>query len=156
MGSDISLDALVLDASPLEELCSGLTFQWLFNRRAFALCAEHSSHKLVDVWAEKIIEITKTWPKDRTLFILNDFSGKNCAMTTYNQQKNRELFRMFPGYKTVNALVVRQNLTMQLIKLFIRAVPSDRPINMYFTREEATSWLMKQVDMEYGAQSVKS
>jgi len=153
MGSENSLDTLILDASPLEELCPGLTFQWLFNRQAFALYAEHSSHKLVDVWAEKIIEITKSWPKNRTLFILNDFSGKNCTMTTYNQQKNRELFRMFPGYKTINALVVRQNLTMQLIKLFIRAVPSDRPIHLSFTREEATRWLKQQIDLEHAAQS---
>src|SRR5687768_16262751 len=155
MGAETAVDALILEASPVEELCLGLTFQWLFNRRAFALYAEHSSHKLVDVWAEKIIDITTSWPKSRTLFILNDFSGKNCTMTTYNQQKNRELFRMFPGYKTVNALVVRQNLTMQLIKLFIRAVPSDRPINMYFTREEAMIWLKKQVDMEHAAQPVQ-
>src|SRR5687768_12055272 len=153
MGSETALDTLILEASPLEELCSGLTFQWLFNRRAFALYAEHSSHKLVDVWAEKIIDITTSWPRNRTLFILNDFSGKNCTMTTYNQQKNRELFRMFPGYKTVNALVVRQNLTMQLIKLFIRAVPSERPIHLSFSREEATRWLKHQIDMEHTAQS---
>lgn len=153
MDAENSLDALLIDASPLEKLHPGLTFQWLFKGQAFGMYAEHSSHKLVDVWADKITEITRVWPKHRTLFILNDFSGKDCTVTTYNQQKTRELFRLFSGYKTVNALVARQNLTMQLIKLFIRAIPGDRPIQLCFTRYDAMIWLNKQIEKDRGAQT---
>jgi hypothetical protein len=155
MRPENALELLQTNASPLEDLCPGLTFQWLFNRQAFGMYAEHSSHKLVDIWADKILEVTRTWPKDRTIFVLNDFSGKDCAVTTYNQQKNRELLRKSMGHKVVNALVVKQNLTMQLTRLFIRALPKDKPIYLTFTREDALSWLKKQIDLDQAATSAK-
>jgi hypothetical protein len=134
--------------SVVEELVPGLTFQWLFDKRAIALSAEHTSRELVDAWADKIIEINKLWPDDRCLYILNDFSGKDCVSTPYNQQKNRELMKMFPHRKSVTALVVKQNLTMQLSRLFIRAIPGNKKIYLSFNRDEALAWLKKQIDNE--------
>ena len=140
----------VLDLSPslIEELVPGLTFQWLFDHRAMALSAQHSSRDLVDAWANKIIDVARTWPTNRSLYILNDFSGKDCMVTPYNQQKNRELAKMFPQLKSVTALVVKQNLTMQLSRLFIRALPGNKNVYLCFNREEALAWLKQQMERE--------
>ena len=147
-----SLESVIQGVSHIEELCPGLTFQWLFNGYAIGMYAEHSSHKLVDMWANKIIEISQTWPQNRPFFILNDFSGKDCSVTPYNQQKSRELLNMFPELKTYNALVVKQNLTMQLTRLFIRTIPGNRLVHLTFSREDAIVWLKKQIDIYREAQ----
>lgn len=136
------------DVSPLEQLHEGLTFQWIFDGKAVAFYAENTTRGLVDAWADKLIEISKTWPESRPLYVLNDFSGKDCAVTPYNQQKNRELLKMYPRRKSVTAVVVKQSLTMQLSKLFVRVIPSSR-VNVYlsFSRDEALAWLKKQIDL---------
>ena len=141
-----STPILDMSQSVIEELVPGLTFEWIFDRRAAAFSAQHTSRELVDAWANKIIELNDIWPRDHSFYILNDFSGKDCASTPYNQQKNRELVKMFPYRKTVSALVVKQNLTMQLSRLFIRALPGTKNVYLSFSRAEALAWLKKQID----------
>jgi hypothetical protein len=137
--------------SPIEDLVPGLTCQWLFNRHCLALTAQHSSVELVDAWAGKIIEVASSWPQHRTFFVLNDFSGKDCVSTPYNQQKNRELAKMFPHLKSVTALVVRQNLTMQLSRIFIRAIPmGNKKVQFFFKRDEALAWIQRQIETSKG------
>ena len=143
-----SLPSLELNASPLEELTPGLTFQWLFDRQVMAFYAEHSARTVVDVWADKIISVCHTWPPSRRLLMLNDFSGKNCAMTPYNQQKNRDLLKMFPHIQVANVTVVKQNLTMVLARLFLRAISGekDKQVLLTFSRDEGLDWLKKQIE----------
>ena len=136
-----------LRATELEELVPGLTFQWLFDRQGMAFYAQHTSRELVDAWFNRIVTINSTWPEDRYLFILNDFSGKDCVTTPYNQHKNRELMRMFPNRRTASAIVVKQNLTMQLSRLFIRALPSSKSIYLTFSRDDGLIWLKKQIEL---------
>lgn len=127
------------------ELVPGLTFEWIFEGRGIMFKAQHSSHELVDAWANKVIEVSRNWPRDRRLFILNDFSGPACVTTPYSQQKNRELIGMHPYLQTYVAVVVRQNLTMQLSRLFVRALSRQRPIFLSFSQDEAMAWLRKHL-----------
>src|ERR1041384_8255743 len=132
-----SIDA---DTTPLETLCPGLTFQWILNHKAMAFYAEHTARSLVDTWADKLIEVARTWPETSTMFVLNDFSGKDCAVTPYNQQKNRELMKMFPRHRTVTAVIVKQSLTMQLSRLFIRVIPSSKAsVYLSFSRIDGSA-----------------
>jgi hypothetical protein len=133
-----------------EEIVSGLTVEWLFDKRVMALTAQHTDRELVDAWANKIIEVASTWSTERRLFILNDFSGKKCVVTPYNQQKNRELTKMFPNIKSSTAMIVQQNLTMQLSRLFVRMLPQNphRLIFMTFSRAEALDWLKQQIKLD--------
>jgi hypothetical protein len=132
------------------ELYHGLTAQWIFDNRCLALSAEHTAPALVDAWANKIIEVASTWQPERTLYILNDFSGKNCVVTQYNQRKNRELIQMFPNMKSSTATVVRRNLTMQLSRIFIQTLPQNKNRQVYltFTRQDALAWLKTQMELE--------
>jgi hypothetical protein len=145
--SNESPKTLELKASPLEELASGLSFQWIFDHRAVAFYAQNTKRELVDAWFYKVIDIAKSLPENRVLFVLNDFSGKDCATTPYNRQKNRELLEMFPNRRTTTAVVVKENLTMQLSRLFVRVLPR-RKVNVYlsFKREEAIDWLKQQLE----------
>jgi len=134
------------DVSPLEVLHTGLTFQWIFDGKGIALYAENLSRGLVDAWANKLIEVGKTWPIDRPFIVLNDFSGKDCAVTPYNQQRNRELLKMFPQLRAVTAIVVKQSLTMHMSRLFIRVIPQTRAeVYLSFSRDEAMAWLRKRL-----------
>jgi hypothetical protein len=130
--------------SPIEELMSGLTFQWMMDGQGMVFTAQNSSRTLVDTWANKIISICQTWDVNRRLYLLNDFSGKDCMTTPYNQEKNREIGRMFPHIQSTTAVVVKQDLTMMLSRLFIRALPNTRNILLSFSRQEAYEWLLKQ------------
>ncbi len=136
-----------LAASPLEELCPGLTFQWLFNKRAFAFYAQHSSVHLVDIWFNKCVEIIQAWPENQPIFTLNDFSGKDCMTTPYNQQKNRELSKLVPPMGGFSAVVVRHSFSMQLSRLFVRILPSSHHVHLTFHRDEGLLWLKKQLDL---------
>src|SRR5262249_35692149 len=128
--------------TPLEELHQGLTFQWIFDRRGVAFYAENATRGLVDAWADKLTEIGKTWPANRPFIVLNDFSGKDCAVTPYNQQKNRELLKLYPHLHSVTAVVVKHSLAMQMSRLFIRVIPRTKAdIHLCFSRDEGMSWL---------------
>ncbi len=135
-----------LNASPLEEISPGLTFQWLFDKRAIGLYAQHASRQLVDAWANKIMELAETWDVNRPYFALNDFSAKDCVVTPYNQQKNRELWGMYPHLKSVSATVVQQNLTMVLTRIFIRTLPNNKNVHLCFSRNDGLLWLKNKVD----------
>jgi hypothetical protein len=130
--------------SPIEELMSGLTFQWMMDGQGMVFTAQNSSRTLVDTWANKIISICQTWDVSRHLYLLDDFSGKDCIVTPYNQEKNREIGRMFPHIESTVATVVKQDLTMMLARLFIRAMPNTRNVFLSFSRQEAYEWLLKR------------
>jgi hypothetical protein len=134
-------------APQVEELHPGLTFQWILDRRGIAFYAENSTRGLVDAWADKLIEIAKAWPRNLPLVVLNDFSGKDCAVTPYNQQRNRELLKMFPDLRIVTAIVVKQSLTMHMSRLFIRVIPKSKAdVYLTFSRHEGLAWLKKRLD----------
>lgn len=136
-----------LQASPMEELVQGLQFQWIFNRRGIAFYAEHTTRPLVDAWFNKTVEVARDWHGETRLLILNDFSGKDCMVTPYNQAKNRELRKMFPDFPTASTMVVKQNLTMQLSRLFVRMLPEgNMRLHMTFDRDDALRWLKNQLE----------
>jgi hypothetical protein len=142
-----------LEAAPPEELVPGMTFQYLFNRQAIQFVASNSSRPVTDAWVDKVRAVAKDWPKDQTIFILNDFSCKDCVQTPYGRARSQELMKADTGLKVVSVMVVQNNLTMQLSRLFIRAV--QRPyfrIHLTFNRDDGLIWLKKHID-EYRAQS---
>jgi hypothetical protein len=130
--------------SPIEDLIPGLTFQWMMDGQGMVFTAQNSSREVVDAWANKIISICQTWDVDRKMYILNDFSSKDCMVTPYNQEKNRELGRLFPHIQSTMATVVKQDLTMMLARLFVRVLPQSQNIFLSFSRQEAYNWLLKR------------
>jgi hypothetical protein len=142
-----------LEADPPEELVPGMTFQYLFKRQAIQFIASNSSRAVTDAWVDKVKAVAKDWPKDQPIFIVNDFSCKDCVQTPYGRARSQELMKSDAGLKVVSVMVVQNNLTMQLSRLFIRAI--QRPyfrIHLTFKREDGLIWLKKHID-EYRAQS---
>lgn len=145
-----------VDASPFElkasepvELTPGLTFQWLFGDFAICFTALHASRTLIDTWANKVLEVARDWPAERPFFVLQDFSAKDCASTPYGRAKNKELQKSNTHLKLVAALVMQNNLTMQLSRFFINSMPQrkNKPeIYITFTRNDGLNWLKRKVD----------
>lgn len=138
-----------LEASAPVEVIPGLTFQWLFGNLAVAFTALHASRPLVDAWANKVVDVAKDWPKERPFFCLQDFSAKDCASTPYARAKNKELQQSNSGLTVVSALVVQNNLTMQLSRFFINSLPrkkTKQEIFLTFTRQDGLIWLKQKVD----------
>ncbi len=136
-----------LNAGPVEVIHPGLHFQWLFGGQCFSFSADHTSRGLVDAWAGKVISVVKEFPAGRIGFSINDFSGKDCSTTPYNRQKNMEIIRAFPHVQAWTALVMQRNVTSQLTRLFIRAVPTGKlQANMFFSHVEALNWIRLQMN----------
>jgi len=142
--SNVSFD---LGAGPVELIHPGLAFQWLFHGRCFSFSADHTSRSLVDAWAEKIHSIVKNYSPGRASFSVNDFSGKDCATTPYNRQKNTEILRTYPHIQSYSALIMQRSASMQLAKFFIRTVPArNMHADIFFTYPEALNWIKRQID----------
>jgi hypothetical protein len=141
-----------LEATPPEELVPGLTFQWLFNRQAILFIATNSSRAVTDAWVGKVLTVAKDWPPEQPFFVINDFSCKECVQTPYGRARSRELMDNKMNLKSVNVTVLQNNLSMQLSRLFVRAIqrPNFR-IHLTFSRKDGLIWLKKQVD-EYRTQ----
>lgn len=130
-----------------EELCPGLTFEWLFDGRGFAFCAKNSSRLVVDTWYDKMVANAATWPANQAMFVLNDFSAEDCTMTPYNRQKNQEMVKLFPEIPNYGAVVMKRNVTMVLVRLFLKSVTKTGTTQLFFSRAEAIAWLQQQMVM---------
>jgi hypothetical protein len=121
----------------------------------FSFSADHSSRGLVDAWANKIMSIIKDFPAGKISYSINDFSGKDCATTPYNRQKNTEILRAYPHIQSYSALIMQRNASMQLARLFIRAMPSrNMHANIHFEHVDALKWIKRQIDQHEPATKV--
>src|SRR5262245_20740737 len=123
-----------LEATPPEEIAPGLTFQWLFNRQAILFIATNSSRAVTDAWVGKVLSVAKDWPPEQPFFVINDFSCEECVQTPYGRARSRELMDNNLILKSINVPILQNNLTMQLSRLFVRAIqrPNFR-IHLTFT-----------------------
>ena len=137
-----------LNASPPETLCPGLTLQWLFDRRVYAFTAQHSKRELTDMWFQHAVRLLNEWPANLPLFGLNDFSSPECQSTTYNRAKTQEMIALGKNRTSYVATVLKPGLTLQLSRLFARAVP-DKNIHVMIAgnRADALIWLKHQLDL---------
>jgi hypothetical protein len=136
-----------LDAEPALTLTYGLSYQWLFKHQAVMFVAEHSERALVDAWIGKLTELATTDSNTESpLFILCDFSGKNCVSTPYAREKLRKHLGLHTRRKGIVAMVVQDSLNMQLSRLFIRAIRiPNYNANLFFKVSEGLIWLHKHV-----------
>jgi hypothetical protein len=134
-----------LNASPLEELTPGLTFQWLFDGKVAAFCAKNATRPVVDAWIGKQIEISDAWDASKPLYTLNDYSAKDCVMTSYNQQRIRELTGKYPHLNNYSVTIVQQNLTMVIAKMLVRTMPNRDKVQLVFKYEDALRWLKSKM-----------
>jgi hypothetical protein len=137
-----------LNASPLETLCAGLTLQWLFDRHVYVFTAQHSNRELTDTWFANNVQILKEWPANLPLFGLNDFSAPDCQSTTYNRAKSQELITLGKNRTSYVATVLKPGLTLQLSRLFARAVP-DKNLHVMIAgnRADGLNWVKHHLDL---------
>jgi hypothetical protein len=135
-----------LNPSPLEELSPGLTFQWIFDGKGIAFYAQHSSRELMDAMTDRLSECLGAWGKSRKLYVLVDFSAKDCVVTPYNQQKIRALSKIYPDTETYSAVIVQQNLSMILSRILIRTLPSGKNTHLCFNKQEGINWLKNKIN----------
>jgi hypothetical protein len=133
--------SIALNASPLEELTPGITFQWLFDGKVAAFCAKNATRPVVDAWIGKLMEISDRWDPSKTLYTLNDYSAKDCVMTSYNQQRIRELSGKYPHLNNYSVTIVQQNLTMVIAKMLVRTMPNRDRVQLVFKYDDAIHWL---------------
>lgn len=136
-----------LHAESVENLTDGLTCQWVFNHHALVFVAQHSERLLVDIWLAKVVAEVDRLPEGMPFFVMNDFSAKNCVSTAYARERIRELIGRNAQRKTAIAMVVQDNFSMQLSRLFVRAIRiPNYQVNLSFKYADGMTWLYKQVE----------
>ncbi len=143
-----------IHASAPEYLHEKLIFQWIFDKQGYAFKAYGVEFDLIDIWYNKIIGLVDTWPEDRVMYSLQDFSDKHCAMTPYIRQTNAKLFRRESKLQITSVSVMPNSITMQLVRVFLRLTSSQKQLTyLTFDHTDGLTWLRRQVEKNRVARS---
>lgn len=129
------LNTLPSRTKSLEQVKSPITVEYCFDDQIVVVTAKDTHRETVDIWYDTLVSIGKTWPKDKPLYFLFDYSAKACTVTPYVRDRNRALQKVDFGLTIYSALVLPNTLANQLSIMFIRATGlSDK---VYFARNRA-------------------
>jgi hypothetical protein len=139
--SNSSGSATVTD-DPVQTLRPGISVQWLHNREIIAMSTEDSQRDSVDCWCDHIMERIREWPSDKPVLVMVDLSSPRVVPTPYTRSRAKDIAHVRSDLKMYAAMVVKRSFMMQLVMPFTRRpMTSYSQIRMFFSRDEALTWL---------------
>lgn len=134
------------ESSRTEELDTGIKIEWYDDDTIIVFSGMQQSRPIMDSLAQKVIEETsRTHSKIRHIL---DVSANMAVITPYLRSKVKEINQANPDVIGYVAIIVKETLMTQAIRLFInREMARQQPgikLNIYFNREDALVWLRAQ------------
>lgn len=133
-------------SSPIEQLSSGVTREWIHDGQIVVFTVKDVHRETLDIWTAAFKESIKDWPVDRLFRVIQDLRVAG-GITPYGRARAQEMFHTRPEVKVWSALVLPSTFANNLIRLFVRAhrSPDATRVREFFnTREEALSWLLRE------------
>ena len=133
-----------IENSPVEEICPGLTRQWIRDRRIVVFKLTNSSRELTDAWFAAVVETYKQCPPGQSYLCLQDLSQGNLTITPYGRQRTSELSSLYPELRGRTAVLVSKSLMGQMMKGLLRLIgnrETGRNRRIFFHKDEALRWL---------------
>jgi len=137
------------EASAIEQIAPGLTFQRLYCGQIMAFRFTDQSRGSVDAWTERCIAEAMAIPEGKLSIAIHDFSQcKYFSMSPYIRQRSLEMSRRFGHLEGFAVVVVPRTPVMQLAALFLRLLKIKIQTRLFFTYEEGLYWLKENVDRQ--------
>ncbi len=124
----------------VEQLSPDCRLEWTPDRDLITVTMIGVRQATIDAWTDRSIEIRKVWPSEKPLLLLIDMLKSDT--TQYSRARSQEIAKVRPELVTYFALVVRKNLTAQLIKIIFGGLAlTGSKVRFFFTVDEGRRWL---------------
>lgn len=134
--------------SEIEHLGSGVTLEWLHERRIAILTVVGTTRDVVDTWANRAEQLVSDWSVGQTYAVIHDVSGAFLSPhARLRAQKFADMTRT-SGLQGRYAVVVSNSLFGQTMRVFVnvslRTRATERLAGQCFTsREQAIRWVVE-------------
>lgn len=129
-----------------EEFEHSVTVEWYEDDIVAFTNNDQLSRGAMDVWAQKVIEET-TRSEGKVRHIM-DLSHSGAVITPYLRSKVKEINEAYPDVTGYVAVVFKEGLITQAIRLFVNRELTKQQRGMKshicFSRDEALLWLREQ------------
>jgi hypothetical protein len=132
---------------PVKRDTFGNECEWLDGSLVMIRGSGNMSRPAIDSWAELILGAVRPYPREQLLCMLLDLSSPHQGLTPYASYKTQTIYQeVTTGRKLYIAVLLRNNLVNQLVKIFINQLPAhDQLRSQVFTQPEvALNWLQQQ------------
>lgn len=134
----------------INELGSGVTNEWLVENQLIRFTLPNSSRAAVDTYIQSNIDVITKHGTESTLFMVHDISSETAEFTPYLRARLEEISSLVGerGVNIVGAIVVKNDLTGQVMRLFGRVFTSRAGTiqQTFFTSmERAESWMEQRI-----------
>lgn len=136
-------------ANQIEQIGPGVTLEWLYEGRIGVLAVSSVERQAIDCWSKTAISLLAERPPDQPHLVVHDVSADGLALTPYIRKKARETVGYYPDAPGRTAVVVRRGAVSILMQLFVNSLAQlirGRPTRVFFSREDAVSWLAELLD----------
>lgn len=128
-----------------EEFSHGVTVEWLDEDQIVVFSALRPARATIDTWAEKVIEITDIY-RYKVRYI-HDFSKRHFVLTPYGRETAKRVNDVHTDAKGYVAILLQPSVISNAIRFFLNhdllKRQPDITSRVFFTREEALTWLRK-------------
>lgn len=129
-----------------QEFDVGVIVEWYDDNDIVLFAGSSQSRPAMDIWAEQVLADTRR--KEGRIKHVIDLTANQTVITPYLRSKVKEVNNAYPNVTGFVAVIVRENLLTQAIRLFInremmRGLPSMNA-RMFFNRDDALAWLREQ------------
>lgn len=139
------LNTLPSRTKSLEQVKSPITVEYCFNDQIVVVTAKDTHRETVDAWFDIMVSIGAAWPKDKPLYVLLDFSAKDCTVTPYARARNEALRKVDFGLTVYTALILASTMAIYLSTIFVRAMGQSDKVYFSRSRADALQHLQAQI-----------
>jgi hypothetical protein len=137
---------LPTEPSTVEQLSSGVTREWLFDRKIVVYTVLDPRRETVDTWMNAFEADLMSWPADRPFLEIYDLSTPLAALTPYVLARAQKMVFVRPEVKGRCAIILPGHFVNQLVRIFLdrqekRISNVPRVRKLVANRELAIAWL---------------
>ncbi len=133
--------------SNVEQLSSGVTREWLFDRKIVVYTVLDPRRESVDTWCSAFKTDLMNWPADQPFLLIHDLSSPKATATSYALARAQEMVYIRPEVKGRAGIILPENFVSQVIRVFLnrqerRVAVVPRARKVFVNREQAIAWLL--------------
>ena len=130
----------------VQAIAPHINFEWGKDGQIGVFEIRTVSRDAFDAWFQVMLELMDTWPVDRPLLTVQDNNFPGAAFTPSLREHSKHIANHRPELTMHTAVILPKTLVVQFVEFFLRTVQKpNRQTRIFFSREDAITWLMTKV-----------